>query len=387
VAGRTGRIDGLDALRGFAIFGILLINIQLFSGFGFVATETRESLSLSGVDKELQAVLDLLVRERFYSLFSLLFGYSFGMLANKWKAAAVSMHLRRMAGLIVFGLAHTMLLWPWDILLLYGLVGLVLAAFLHQSPRALFGWSLGLLLVTGVLRWYWVGPSPGYGEFSSRMLEESVPKMAGGTYLDVLEANVYVTAGVFVNWIESLRPLRVLTLFLLGAAAAGLQLARPGSGRTGLLRLAAAIGLAGGLAAGLTAMWVEPESQLRELVVVGAETVAAPLLAVGYGATLTLWWQGNGAMAAATRAAFAPVGRMALTNYILQSAVFVPVFYDFGGGWFAEISLARLLLMSAGFFVLQMIFSALWLSRFRQGPLEFLWRWQVQGARPPFQKR
>jgi uncharacterized protein len=65
----------------------------------------------------------------------------------------------------------------------------------------------------------------------------------------------------------------------------------------------------------------------------------------------------------------------------------VPLFYNFGGGWFAEISLGRLLLFSLALFVGQMIFSALWLKVFRQGPIEWLWRWQIKGARPPMFNR
>lgn len=94
----------------------------------------------------------------------------------------------------------------------------------------------------------------------------------------------------------------------------------------------------------------------------------------------------DGLAGSAVRAALAPVGRMALTNYLLQSAVCVPLFYDFGGGWFAEMSLARLLLFALGLFVGQTIFSALWLSVFRQGPIEWLWRWQIKGNSPQLLK-
>jgi uncharacterized protein len=78
---------------------------------------------------------------------------------------------------------------------------------------------------------------------------------------------------------------------------------------------------------------------------------------------------------------------MALTNYLLQSAVCVPLFYEFGGGWFAEMSLGRLLLFSVTLFIGQMAFSALWLAVFRQGPIEWLWRWQIKGIRPPMLNR
>ena len=78
-----GRIDALDALRGFAILGILLINIQVLSGYGFVGPEAHSALSASEHDETIKKVLDLLVRAKFYSLFSLLFGYSFVLMSAR----------------------------------------------------------------------------------------------------------------------------------------------------------------------------------------------------------------------------------------------------------------------------------------------------------------
>lgn len=87
MASKGERIDGLDALRGFAIFGILLINIQVFSGWGFVSADTRQALTWSEWDEPIATWLDILVRAKFYSLFSLLFGYSFMMLAQRYSKA------------------------------------------------------------------------------------------------------------------------------------------------------------------------------------------------------------------------------------------------------------------------------------------------------------
>ena len=83
---------------------------------------------------------------------------------------------------------------------------------------------------------------------------------------------------------------------------------------------------------------------------------------------------------------FAPVGCMAMTNYVLQSAVCLSLFYGFGGGRFATMSLAGLMLFSVSLFLVQMILSAVWLKLFHFGPLEWLWRWQVKGTRPSLLK-
>lgn len=384
-----GRIEALDALRGFAILGILIINIQVFSGYAFVSAEAQGQLPGSQYDPQLRWLSDWLASGRFYSLFSLLFGYSFVMLAQKIESGAAVTHLRRMAGLFLIGLAHAVLLWPWDILAFYAVVGLVLTLFLHGSARLLLFSSLGVFVASGVVRGFGFESAwqDGLGELSTRLLQDNVPVLAGDTYPEVVSANLDLAGHVVIDRVAELRPLRVLALFLVGAAAARVNLARAGSGHRGLLVAAAGLGLVGGLSLGFVELRIDPATAWRRLIVLAAESYAAPLIAVGYGACLLLWWRGTGRLGSAFRAGLAPVGRMALTNYLLHSAVCVPVFYGFGGDWFAEIALGPLLLLAAGLFMAQAIFSAVWLSGFRQGPLEWLWRWQIQGRRPPMRKR
>jgi uncharacterized protein len=176
-------------------------------------------------------------------------------------------------------------------------------------------------------------------------------------------------------------------MFLLGAAAAKLRLAEKQSGHTKLLLRAAVPLLLSGLLLSAIETFVSPAGQWERIGLNVAETAGPPLMALAYAAILMLWWQHAGVLGSAVSAALAPVGRMALTNYLLQSAACVPLFYDFGGGWFAELSLGRLILFSVALFVGQVIFSALWLAVFRQGPIEWLWRWQIKGERPPLLKR
>ncbi len=384
----SGRIESLDALRGFAIFGILLINIQVFSGYGFIGLDARAALPGSSHDEQIRTVLDVLVRAKFYSLFSLLFGYSFTMMARKTAASATSSHLLRMGGLLVIGLAHSLLLWPWDILVLYAVMGLLLTPFLNRGPVLLFAAGLIVLLLTGLLSYF--GPSlglpDGRGEYPIRVLQEQVPALAGGSYREVLVANFHLTGSIMVEWLQGLRPLRVFAMFLLGAAGAALALADPDTRRRGLLWALASIGLVAGLGLSLADNRIDLAEDYGRAAWVAADILAAPLLAIGYAAVLMLWWNSRlgivALLAKPVRAALAPVGRMALTNYLLQSAVCVPLFYGFGWGRFAEVSMGRLMLFCAGLFLAQMIVSALWLRFFRQGPIEWLWRWQIKGQRP-----
>ncbi len=385
---QKGRIESLDALRGFALLGILVVNIQVFSGWGFLGTEGRENLAWSQYDSDLLLILKVLAHDKFYSLFSLLFGYSFVMLARKKGSEAAPFHLRRMLGLAIIGLAHTLLLWPWDILLLYALVGLLLTPFLNSSPRALVLWAVTLLLLTGLVRWYWVAFDPAQ-DWSARITEiwgNTVPVMSGGQYLEVVQANLQLLLANTMDRLEDLRPVRVMAMFLLGAAAARLRLVEPDSPHHKLLGVGALVVLPLALGLALVEQLVSQNSAGEQIVFVLAETLAGPLTAIGYASLLILWWNRDGLISGWTRSAFAPAGRMALTNYLAQSAICVPLFYGFGLGLFAEWSLAKSLWFCVALFLAQLILSRIWLSFFRQGPLEWLWRWQVQGARSEFRR-
>lgn len=379
-----GRIESLDALRGFALLGILVVNIQVFSGWGFLGAEGRESLTWSKYDSDLLLILKVLAHDKFYSLFSLLFGYSFMMLAHKKGSAAAPYHLRRMLGLAIIGLAHNLLLWPWDILLLYALVGLLLTPFLNSSPKSLTLWAGALLLLTGLARWYWLAfdPAQDWSERVTEIWSNTVPVMSGGQYLEVVQANLQLLLANTMDRLEDLRPVRVMAMFLLGAAAARLKLAEPESGHRKLLGFSVLLILPLALTLAIVEQMVSQASFFEQLSFVVAETLAGPLTAIGYASLLILWWNGRGLASSWTCAAFAPAGRMALTNYLAQSAVCVPLFYGFGLGLFAEWSLTKSLWFCAALFLAQLILSHIWLSFFRQGPLEWLWRWQIQGSRP-----
>lgn len=384
MAQRRGRIDSLDALRGFAILGILLINIQVFSGWGFVALETRQALAWSEWDELIGFWLDVLVRTKFFSLFSLLFGYSFMMLAQKVEQGPVRYHLRRMLGLLIIGTAHSLLFSPWDILMLYAVMGIFLGPFLNVRPGILVIWAFGLLLAVGVTLWFGpqLGLPTGRGELALRLLQENIPALSGGSYPEVVEANAYLSVSVLMDRLENLRPLRVLALFLLGAAAARLHLAKSNTGHIKLLAAVAVVGLGAGVALALSGAGIQGETTPQRLVAIAENVASPPLLAMGYGAILLLWWRGSGVLTRGVVFLFAPVGRMAMTNYILQSAICISVFYGFGGDRFASLSLAGLMLFSAVLFIGQIFFSVIWLRLFNYGPLEWLWRWQVKGKRP-----
>jgi uncharacterized protein len=382
----TTRLESLDALRGFALFGILVVNVQLFSGWGYLDAETRAALPGSGLDSALKTLIDIFAHGKFYSLFSILFGYSFVMLAGKVGAHPAPHHLRRMFGLFILGAIHAMFVWPWDILYLYAAVGVLLTPFLVRSPVTLLLWAAALLLLVGAANGYrdahgLIFP---WSAAAGDLLRKNLPTFWDGSYSDIITANVELTYAVSLSRMEYLRPVRVLALFLVGAAAARLQLAAPGKHQTRLLRHCVLVAVPVGLGLALIEEYWSPEEGAGEWVLRFADVVAGPAMAVAYASLLLLWWHRDGRLARAIRSALAPAGRMALTNYLAQSLISILVFYDFGFGLFGGRSLGWALAFSAALFLLQLRVSGWWLGRFRQGPLEWLWRWQVKGARARF---
>jgi uncharacterized protein len=148
------RIESLDVLRGFALLGILLMNIEGMAG-PLMASMTGVDPALTGADRIVDTLVYLLVQGKFYPLFSLLFGMGFALMlvrAQQSGAAFPMPYLRRVVALLAIGLAHGLLLWSGDILLIYALLALPLLLFFRDTPESrLPGWGIGLMLFPCVL--------------------------------------------------------------------------------------------------------------------------------------------------------------------------------------------------------------------------------------------
>ncbi|MFP4183007.1 MAG: DUF418 domain-containing protein [Halorhodospira sp.] len=375
----------LDALRGFALLGILVVNIQMFSGWGYLGAEARQSLTGAELDAWVETALALFAEGKFYSLFSLLFGYSFVLLAQRAGPNGAAVHRRRMLGLLGFGLVHGVLFWPSDILAMYAVVGLALPPFFACRVRVLYLLALGLLVVVALLRWAWVSQGGDDGAWllwRQEVMAASVPSLSSGTFGEVVRAHLGLKAAVFVERLEALRAIKVFALFLLGAAAAQLRLLEPGPESRSILRWLLLVGLGCGLLLVMAEQDVGMSLQSGNPLHVLASTFSPPLMAIGYASALALWSHRGDLWARCSDTLLSFTGRMALTHYIGQSMVCNLLFYGYGLSLFAEFSLARAVALAFGIFLGQVLFSALWLKAFRQGPLEWVWRWQIQGQRP-----
>lgn len=440
------RIQAMDVLRGLALLGIALMNVEFFNrplsdlGAGMPA-------DLHGADLWASWIIHTFVRGKFWTMFSILFGMGFAVMllrARQSGRAFVPTYLRRALALAGFGLVHGVLIWEGDILLGYatgalvlllalfgrvwqglaiaaaigavawllalpqaygfvavvGMAGLVGLYLRRRGPAGLRPLRAGLalylvpvLLLTVGAAISMVVPRPAVDPAQttqSRMrvaehqygVDREERAMSTGSYAEA----VAVRAPQFGR--EYLEQAGFMA-FVLGLFLIGMWLVECGAMQDpqrhlplfrGLAWMALPLGIVLVVASSLVATHHTPLRNDREWqLAMGLQLLGNLPMTLGYMAVVVLALQ----RAAWQRvlAWLAPMGRMALTNYLMQSVLGTLFFYGYGlGHW--GMPRAQQVAYVLVVFVLQLLLSRWWLARFRFGPLEWLWRWATYGRRP-----
>lgn len=387
------RIQALDVLRGVAVAGILFANVLVFFGMFVMPPERAAALPTASRDAVALFLEKVFVDGKFYSVFSLLFGIGFGLQLARGGAAAAARFKRRLRILLAIGAVHALLLWAGDILMLYALLGFTLPWFARKTNRELLRWAAILLAVPTALyivalaAWTLVGP----GTAAARPAAGAPPgilaffeAMGRGGVRDAFVGNLIFLAGRWADLFATVRFPKVLGMFVLGlwTVRAGLAQA-PSQHRATLVRWSIrgwGLGLPMNVLAALALhRWSYLPPSVGGLLGVVAQAVGIPLLALGYAATVGLLvvddrrWAGG----------FAPMGRMALTNYLMHSAICVVLSYGFGLALWWRIGASTAMAIAAAIIVLQIPLSAWWLGHFRFGPIEWIWRRLTYGQPLP----
>lgn len=374
------RIDLVDALRGSALLGILLIHSMEHFNLGRYPGFSPEWLR--DVDGWVRDGCVFLFGGKAYSLFALMFGLSFFLILDRAGKRGVNFRWRFIWRLVVLegiGLVHS-LLYGGDILTVLAALGLLLVVF--------EGWGNGLLLGVAVLAllqlpqvWQFghlladpaYVPPPAHATPYARQL---APVYASGGFLELVRANATVGQLRRAWWnFESGRWLQIIGLFTVGLVVGRLRLFED----AGKARRAGAIALIAGLVAFPVFQYLL--THVNVWWPRGPVLRAARALATSYRdlAQLSVWVGGFVLLFQWSRAAsvlrlLIPYGRMSLTCYVTQSLVWIPVYYHFGFGvyrlWGPFYSVAA----GAAFFVVHLAAAHWWLRRFQYGPLEWLWR-------------
>jgi uncharacterized protein len=387
------RIQALDVLRGVAVAGILLANVLVF--FGLFAMPPARAAALPSVAADNVALfLDkVFVDGKFYSVFSLLFGIGFGVQLVRGGEAALPRFKRRLRILLAIGAVHASLIWAGDILMLYALLGFTMPWFARKSNRELLRWTVILLAVPTVLYvvaltvWTIVGSGPVQSPVDmappAKILAYFEAIGTGGVK-DALIGNLVFLGARWADLLVTVRFPKVLGMFVLGlwTVRTGLALS-PADHRATLVRWSM-LGWGIGLPANLIAAWSLHHwpyllPSLGGLLGVVMQAVGVPMLALGYAATIGLLVVDGRRFITV----FGPVGRMALTNYLMHSIICVVLSYGFGLGLWWQLGASRAMGIAAVILLIQIPLSAWWLSRFRFGPAEWVWRRLTYGQPLP----
>ena len=402
----NGRIDAMDVLRGFALLGILLMNIE-----GMVAplqaAMTGVNPALAGADRWADAAVYVLVQGKFYPLFSMLFGMGFAVMMMRAEAdgrAFLPVYLRRILALLAIGLAHALLVWSGDVLVSYALLAFPLMFLFRRTPVSrLPKWGIAFILAPSIffvligslVTMVMLTPA-GAASMEAAMAEQGVAMAAEleaqrqaygfGTWSeavaqrreDLVQMLGYL---VFMGW-------QILGLFLLGAwfVRSG-AIARPEAFEPFYWKLrwvALPVGLAMVLASCAITPYMDfTRSDLPVTAAMGLFTLGGTLMALGYLAWIL---RGLRSSLAPRLMWLAPAGRMALTNYLLQSLVCSWIFSGWGLGYFEQLPRAWQVPFVFAFFAVQVVLSQAWLARFRMGPMEWLWRAATYLRLPPMRR-
>lgn len=364
----------LDFVRGIAILGILLLNIVAFGQPKAAWLNPAWYGEITSRDAWTWAVLDIFAQAKFLTLFALLFGAGLQMLLPRGKRWIQT----RLTLLALLGFLHCLLFWEGDILLAYALVGLVCwrmirdageVKTLFTSGVVLYLTGVGVLLLLGVISGDAVNRA--WVPDASALQYEHLWRTRGGAEAisnraDMLSGNL-LAIGAQYGW-------QLAGMMLIGAALMRSGWLK-GQFSPGHYRLASLVLVTLGMLInlpGIVTQWQLGWSyRWSAFLLQVPRELSAPLQSIGYAALIWGFWPQLYRLRRLVRA-IACVGRMALTNYLLQTLICTTIFWRFG--LFMRYDRLQLLVFVPPIWLVNLLFSVLWLRYFRQGPLEWLWR-------------
>lgn len=387
------RILLLDFLRGFAVLGILLVNIEYF------ANPMQIIIIPPTITNTLDNIATMLIRflaeGKFYSIFSFLFGYGFSIMmfrAEKFNISISKIFTRRLLFLLIFGLMHILLFWIGDILTIYALVGFFLLLFKNKKPKTLIVWIIILLILPFLFTALGLIAIELGKMFppAANAIEKSYKEQEEAYKLDILQAyNIYANGNfseIFYQRLSDIKFLAsatfaiipgILAMFLTGFYFGKRKIFQEFEINLLLLRKICFLGLILGVAGNLIyTLNIHSISRIyltpKLLLAVFGQTIGFPALSLFYITGFGLLFYKNPYNKIINL--LAPVGKLALTNYLMHSIIFTTVFYGYGLGLYGKVGKSLGILMGITMFIFQILFSNYYIKKFRYGPFEWLWR-------------
>ncbi|HEX4638576.1 MAG TPA: DUF418 domain-containing protein [Chthoniobacterales bacterium] len=376
------RLEHIDALRGFALAAVLLVHLPDFSLYAFLTPDAQASLPTASWDNWIAPLFVILLKRKALTIFTLLFGVSFALQLKRTESSSrfSGYFVRRLCVLLVIGIVHSIFYYG-DILRYYAVMGLFLlpAKRLPPRPLALIG------IVIALFPWALFDSFNPFlnrdAEVWKQLVAATLAAFAGPNLVEMLKANFrYDWCTLANDWTF---PLALLGRLFIGAAIGrSAALARPKEhARTWFWLLLVTMPVGIGLTAFASFADERIVPQMLRPSLHGATSLS---LALAYIAIFVLIFQ-----LPAWQRRLSPlvaVGRMALTNYLLQTLIAILLFYGVGFGLGPRFGLIGTLPFFAAIFSLQIIFSQRWLSHFQFGPVEWIWRCLSYGFVIPMRK-
>ncbi|MFS0613686.1 DUF418 domain-containing protein [Lederbergia ruris] len=373
------RLHSLDSLRGFSLLGIFIVNMLSFhSPFSYYNPYEWWQYD----DLTSYMWIDILVQASFYPIFAMMFGYGIVLMRDRFRSKETSfwkVSVRRLLVLLMFGIIHAFLIWHGDILIIYALMGLLLLPMLRLSGPLLLSigvavYILPQLFMSFILIMVSFIDTSTLGDFTDIMnLQLSADVYANGTFWEVTQRRVldwYMTNGP-ASFIMII--FMILPFMMVGAGAAKLKWLEKANRHKVLWTVLFFVFLLLGLAGKILPIAFGQTISNQYI----QDMIGGPLLSVAYIALIVLLM--SSPFMAKLLKPLANTGRMSITIYLSQSIIGTLIFYSYGLGLYGKISVAGGTWLAIGIFVLQVIFAEIWLSKFKQGPVEKLWRMLTYG--------
>ncbi|MEE2566989.1 DUF418 domain-containing protein [Hyphobacterium marinum] len=386
---KSDRFASIDTLRGLAVLGILMMNVQAFAMVFAAYTWPPAHMDLTGANETVWLIGNVFFHMKFITIFSALFGAGIILMLGEDKTANLGVHYRRMAWLLVIGLVHAWVFWFGDILVPYAIMGMLVVLARRMKPMGLTIMGSIFIVIAGLLMWLnfyfmqymppeqlqqWMTPTPEMVAETEQVYRES--------FMARLPANASLTAIAEIAQITGFAP-RLAGVMFLGMALY----------KWGFLTLrwsfAAYLGTAVVmLGIGLPVTWWAAHHHLETGFAVDqmwiGETInyfTSLMIAFGYAALIMLVCK-LGFLNLLLKP-LAAVGRMAFTNYLTHTLVMTFIFVGTPGlGLFGTVERVGQFQIVVAVWIAQLIISPLWLSWFRFGPMEWVWRsltyWKLQ---------
>ncbi|HYO38850.1 MAG TPA: DUF418 domain-containing protein [Nocardioidaceae bacterium] len=386
---RESRLPAVDVLRGIALGGIVVVNVLLFK-----ASPSFEHLAATTIDGTADRVAAVLVKVlaegKFISLFSMLFGFGVATQVARWQARGLPwrrLYARRMTALGVIGVAHLLLVWFGDILTTYAVVSVVVALFVNRTARTQLRWAIGILstlsaiglggLVLLAVRALTGSTALAASERSAAAADMTEVARLNqiyrhGDYLELVQERLSKPGGLIFGLTFSFV---VLALMLLGMYIARTGLLADVATHRATFVATARIGIGIGLPLNILIVVVQGVGGLFTVLAgqILLMALAAPLLALGLGSAVVLLCERW------TLGVLSAAGRVALTNYLLQSLVLTTLMYSYGFHLYGEVGVAAGVTIALTIYLTQLVASVWWVGRMGRGPVERIWRRATYG--------